>query len=227
MTNTPPRKLRRRVLGAAAVAAVTSGVVGATPTRAQEESDQYVAEYADAVFTSRNGEVHLAPGEINDQGTITEVLEASIYQQSCEGRFLIEVDVSTSVEADDLPDVTVESRAGFAKVRGTFTFTGELTITPAGGRNCSRPNFESSTTAPLTTDVNIKAKWENQRRSVPIIYSGEECGGDGVCYYRDARAEARWSSDFLGRDSDRSTSGFFWEGTYSAESATLARVPIA
>lgn len=229
MTHRHPRR-RRRLAGSIALCTTAGSLAFAGSVAAQDgiagepNTDQYVAEYADARFEKRGTELQLAPGVIDDRGAITEVLEASVYQQTCQGRFLVTIDVSASAAAPDLEGVEVAARAGYAKVEGTFTLTGDVTLTPAG-RGCQFPIEEAATTAPLTTDVAVSAYWKNLRGSVPVVYSGSDCGGDGICYYRDARAHASWSSDFIGDASARSSSAFFFEGTYSVSSAALALVP--
>ncbi len=129
-----------------------------------------------------------------------------------------------SAEAADIPGLEVDARGGQAAVSGTFTLDGTVTITPAG-RRCRTPIESAATTAPLTTDLTVEATWANRRRSAPVEYSGADCGGNGICYYRDARSHAAWASDFIGCNSTRSTSGFLFEGVYPVESAALAVVP--
>jgi hypothetical protein len=226
------RRGRRRQLVMASVLGLTAGVLATASSAAAEDSppvghDQYIAQYADGTFSRGGTELKVAPGLVDDQGVISEVLTASVHQQSCQGRFLITVDASGSSEAADLEGVVVDARGGSAAVSATLTLTGDVTITPAG-RRCESPNDAAATTAPLTTDVTIDATWTNLRGSVPVVYGGAECGGDGVCYYRDATAKASWSSDFIGEfGSTKSPSGFFFEGTYSAGTAALAQIPSA
>lgn len=226
MSHQTTRSHRIRVAAVVAFGAA-AGSLGMTGSAGAQTSDQYVAEYADAEYVRRGTTLRLAPGEIDDQGTVTEVLEASVLQTSCEGRFLVTIDVSAAAEAADIAGVEVDARAGVASVEGTFTLSGELTITPTTGRRCANPIPSAATTAPLSTDVTVDATWANLRRSVPITYSGSDCGGDGVCYYRDARARATWSSDIIGSANGRSSSGYFFEGIYSASDAALAQVPAA
>ena len=200
------------------VAALVAGIVGAAALgfggSARAQAGVYNAEYADAQFQRRATELHVAPGEIDDQGTISEVLEASIHQEKCQRQSIVTIDVSTAIEAADLPGVEVASRDGSASVSGMFTLTGEMTTTPAG-RGCATPMEDQTTTTPITIDLQLDARWKNLAGSVPIIYSGEDCGGTGVCYYRDARARGTWSADLITSGSVRSTSGFLFEGTYA------------
>jgi hypothetical protein len=225
-------RVTNRLRGAGRLTVVVAGVSaavgigGAAHAQAPPAAgDQYVASYADGVFIKRGMTLHLAPGVIDDRGTVSEVLEASVHSESCEGRFLITVDVSTSASAPDLDGVAPDARGGMASVAGTYALTGTVTITPAG-RRCASPNEAAATTAPLTADVAVDATWRNARDSKPIVYSGNDCGGDGICYYRDASGRASWDSPFIGSATTRSESAFFFEGTYSAESAALAQIPI-
>lgn len=226
MSHPPTRSRRRQIVALVAAGTVAGSLTMASSAGAQTD-DQYIAEYADALFQRSGTTLRIAPGEIHDQGTITEVLEASVVQEACEGRFLITVDVSVVAEAPDIPGVEVDARAGVASVSGTFTLTGEVTITPTTGRRCATPNESAATTAPLSTDITVDATWVNLKGSIPVTYSGADCGGDGVCYYRDATARATWASDFIGSANAMSTSGFFFEGIYSAGDASLARIPVA
>jgi hypothetical protein len=225
LSNHRPRLLRRRTLATVAVVAIGAAVgsIG-TAGSAVAADGQYIAQYADAFFQRHGAELHLAPGRIDDSGTISEVLEASIHQESCEGRFLVVVDLTATADAGDIPGVEVDARAGHAAVAGTFTFAGDVTFTPAG-RGCKAPVDGAAVTSPLTTDVTLDVSWANERGSVPVVYSGGDCGGDGICYYRDARSTGSASSDFFGSASGRTTDAFFFEGTYSASSADVARIP--
>lgn len=231
---TPSKARRVRRAAILSAAGLAAGLLGTASSAMAEDGapapaalDQYVAQYADGTFSRGGTELNVAPGVIDDQGVVTEVLTASVHQQSCQGRFLITVDASGSSEAADIEGVELGARGGYAAVSATVTLTGEVTITPAGKR-CESPNDAAATTAPLSTDITIDATWSNMRGSVPVVYGGAECGGDGICYYRDASAKASWSSDFIGEfGSTRSTSAFFFEGTYSAGSAALAQIPSA
>lgn len=219
------RSRRWVVGGMAAVAAAGFGGTATTHATGATNTDQYIVEYADAVFSKHGTELQIAPGQIDDLGTVSEVLDIALTQQTCSAKYLITTAVSSSETAADLPGVDIDARGGAASVSGTYSLSGEITIVPAG-RNCSEPNESAAVTAPLTVDLMIDATWKNKRDSVPVVYSGADCGGDGVCYYRDATAKASWSSAFLGSvDHRTSTEAFLFEGTYSGESAALAVNP--
>lgn len=220
------RRSRRRTYVAAALAVVGVAAAGGTSAHAQgdEGGDEFIAAYADAVFIKRDTTLHLAPGALADQGDVSEVLVATLEQESCQGRFLVTVDLATSLAAPDIDGVEVDALGGWALVDGTFPLEGTVTLTPAG-RGCAAPLADAAVVSPLTTDVTVTATWANLRGSRPVVYSGADCGGDGVCYYRDASAKASWANDFVGDASARSTSAFLFEGTYSASSAALAVVP--
>ncbi len=212
--NQQRRHHRRRFVAAVLGAGVVAGTLATGSVAAQEEGS-FVAEYADATFERRGTVLRLAPGEVNDQGAVTEVLEASVTDESCQGRFLVAVNLAATIEAADLEGVDVDTRGGAASVQGAFSLSGELTLTPAG-RGCAEPDEESAVTTPLTTDVSISAVWSNARASQPVEYSGADCGGNGACYYRDARAQASWESGYLDRSQSRTSAGFFFEGVYPA-----------
>jgi len=186
---------------------------------------QFISEYADATFARRGTELHVAPGWISDGGQITEVLEARLTKVTCGGGYQIVSDVTLSAESEDLPEVEVDALAGFASVHGVFTFTGEVSLIPAGA-GCVAPDEAAAVTTELVSDVTLDVEWRNLRGSVPVVYSGDDCGGDGICYYRDASARGAWASAFLGDGSGRSQSGFFFQGTYNiAEGRAVARRP--
>jgi hypothetical protein len=214
-------RLIRRYLGRTlAAAALVGGVIGvgntATAKTNQDElpADQFIAQYADAHFSKRGTGLDVAPGwEWNGQERV-EVLEARLHKETCGGGYQIVSDVKATKRAADLEGVHIDALAGHAAVHGRFRFVGTVSIVPAGP-GCVAPKKKAAVTTKLVSDVILDVEWRNQRGSTPVVYSGKDCGGDGICYYRDARANGAWSSAFIGDGAGRSRSGYFWQGTYN------------
>lgn len=173
----------------------------------------YVAQYADATFARRGTELRVAPGQIDDNGVAGEELEIDLTETTCSARTLTTTTVSARLAAPEIEGVEVAARAGAAEVFGTYMLTGARTTVPAG-RNCAAPVAGAEVTVPVEFPVTLDVGWRNERGSVPEVYSGTDCGGDGVCYSRDAKARATWSTS-AGSRQGSSTSGFFFEGTYT------------
>ena len=129
--NQQRRHHRRRFVAALLVAGVVGGTLATGSVEAQQEG-AFVAEYADATFERRGDVLHLAPGEVEDQGTVSDVLEVSVTDESCQGRFLVAVNLAAAIEGPELEGVEVDARGGSASVEGTFSLSGDLTLTPAG-----------------------------------------------------------------------------------------------
>lgn len=180
----------------------------------------YVAEYANATFTKRGTELRVAPGEIDDGGGRGEELEIELSTAACTARTLVTTTVSATLAAPDLGDIVVDARAGNAHLDGTFALTGTRAATPAG-RGCAAPDPSGAVTTPVEVPLTLTVDWRNERGSVPEVYSGEACGGDGICYYRAATARARWSSP-TGAGGAGSASAFLFEGTYLIDDVTSA-----
>ena len=214
------RRIRRYLGRTLAVTALVGGVIGvgntATAKTNQEElpADQFIAQYANAHFSRSGTGLDVAPGwEWNGQ-KLVEVLEARLHKKTCGGGYQIVSEVKAKKRAADLEGVEIDALAGHAAVHGTFTFVGTVSIVPAGP-GCVAPKKKAAVTTKLVSRVTLDVEWHNQRGSAPVVYSGKDCGGDGICYYRDARANGAWSSAFIGDGAGRSRSGYFWQGTYN------------
>ena len=198
------------------------GVTTATAQTNQDElpADQFIAQYADAHFSKKGVDLDVAPGWEWDGQQFVEVLEARLQKKSCGGGYQIISDVRATRRAPNLAGVEIDALAGDAAVHGKFRFTGTVSIVPAGP-GCVSPNEEAAVTTKLKSEVTLDVKWRNRRGSVPVVYSGEDCGGDGICYYRNARANGAWSSAFIGDGAGRSRSGYFWQGIYNIPSGSV------
>ncbi len=208
---------KKKLLLSACAGLAVVAAVPATQAMAQAEPT-FVSEYADATFTRGTTVLRLAPGEIDDSGAVSDVLAVSVTKSACADNLLVETEASALLEAPEIAGLVVDARAGQASIAGDVSLVGTVTVTPAG-RRCATPDRALSVVSPLTTSVTVSASWRNQRNSVPVIYSGADCGGDGLCYYRDASARATWSSPFIGSASASTNNAFFFEGTYFGDDA--------
>jgi hypothetical protein len=215
--------MKKKLMLAACAGLTAIAAVPATQALAQEDPI-FVSEYADATFTRGSTTLRLAPGEIDDNGTLSDALAVSVTKSVCADNLLVVTEASLLLEAPEIAGLSVNARGGQASIEGTVDLTGTVTVTPAG-RKCATPDTALSVVSPITTPVTVSATWRNQRNSVPVIYSGADCGGDGLCYYRDASARATWSSPFIGSASASTNNAFLFEGTYfGADAAETASV---
>ena len=129
----------------------------------------YVAEYAEATFAKRGAQLRVAPGEVDDGGTVSEELEIDLTQTSCSARTLTTTEVTARLAAPEIDGVVVDARAGSAQVAGTYALDGTRTTVPAG-RNCTSPVAGEEQTVPI----------ESPSRSMPCGATSAAIGARGL-----------------------------------------------
>jgi len=209
---------RSVVAGAVAVAAV--GGLGSTAFANGGGANQpkLVADYADATWTGADFTVRIAPGVEVRNGVTTNFLEASIEGSRCvavdDRTYRITADLDAT-QSGYLAGVSVDSRSGSAEVDRVQQFTGTITLQPYEDGACTVPT--GSPQVVENPDLLIEAEWTNHPGATPVVYSGNDCGGTGTCYYVDADATGTIALPGVdGSDAPLggSVSGFLFNGQY-------------
>ncbi len=218
MVSTPPARWRRFAVGIVSALALTT--FGVTQQASATASTSASYRYADASWSTtassglvRSSTVRLAPGVERVGGATTRVLEGSLKVAVCLGTTLVTVE--GALEGTPSGTVSVQSREGRASLNASSVMRGTIAFQGAG-RNCAAPRG-TPFVLPYTTGVDVVGNWRNAPGSTPLEYTGEECGGDGNCYYRDATATGSISLSRLGIPValGTSSSGFLFQGDYT------------